>query len=123
MNSRTLLALLMAATWTRAASAGEAFDLDYSWVGVKACVAASTSPPFVLANVPKGTVSIHFVLTDSTGREYGGQTIAYRRSGNIAAGAVWSFGPCRPGRYIWTATAFGLSGTSLALASRERVFP
>ena len=109
-----------------AADDTSSMSLRFSWVGIPAC--ASTSPPFQLGNVPAGTKSLSFMMTDlnATSFHHGGSTIPF--SGNyVRQGAIAYTGPCPPGgqrhNYRWTVQALDAAGKALGKATAEATFP
>jgi predicted transcriptional regulator len=55
--------------------------------------------------------------------EYGGDQTAYPASGDVAAGVIYTNGPCQPGDYRWNVIALDRFGRTLATADRIRPFP
>ncbi len=126
MNRSAVLAVL-AAAWLSlpaASFAQEALELVATWDGIKACSGtpiSSPSPAFTLDNVPKGTATLEFHMTDLDAPHFnhGGGRVAYS-GGKVAAGAFQFVGPCPPAgsthRYEWTVTAFNGRGLRLGFA-------
>ncbi|HYC17279.1 MAG TPA: YbhB/YbcL family Raf kinase inhibitor-like protein [Pseudolabrys sp.] len=105
---------------------GTSLSLRFSWAGIPAC--ASISPAFALANVPAGTKSLNFMMTDLNMPTFhhGGSTIPYQ--GNLVSqGAISYTGPCPPHgerhNYRWTVQAQDAAGKVLDKATAEATFP
>ncbi len=105
----------------------EAMSLKFSWVGYRAC--ASTSPAFEIADVPARTAQLRFRMVDQNVPSYphGGGTVAYKGTGQIAAGALSFTGPCPPSGeqhdYQWTVQALDAGGKVLGTAQAAAKFP
>jgi hypothetical protein len=90
-----------------AADDTSSMSLRFSWVGIPAC--ASTSPPFQLGNVPAGTKSLSFMMTDLNATSFhhvvqrshfpettcGKVQLPIRARVHRAASATIIAGPCR----------------------------
>jgi len=108
-------------------SSAFAMSASFSWSGTTAC--SSTSPAFKVGDVPAGTKSLAFSMTDQDKPSYnhGGGKIAYAGSANIPKGAFSYTGPCPPAgqqhTYVWTIEALDASGKVLATAKARAKFP
>jgi hypothetical protein len=96
--------------------------LDFSWQGIPGCSGGVRSPAFRVRNAPIDTHRLSFSLFRSQA-EYGGDQTAYPASGDVAAGVIYTNGPCQPGDYRWNVIALDRSGRTLATADRIRPFP
>jgi|SRR5215831_19482727 len=104
----------------------QSFSLRFSWAGIPAC--ASVSPVFELVNVPLGTKSLNFTMTDLDvpSFNHGGSAIPYH--GNLVSqGAIKYAGPCPPRnerhRYRWTVQALDHAGKELGKTTTDSLFP
>jgi hypothetical protein len=113
---------LVAFVITTSALSQALMTLDFSWQGIAGCLGGSRSPAFSVRNAPPGTYLLLFTLSRGSA-EYGGQQTPYPPSGNVAAGVLYTNGPCQPGDYRWNVVALDRNGRTLAAADRTRVFP
>ena len=126
MKYQSSALFLGTATLLLCATPASAMGAKFSWAGIPAC--SGTSPAFSISGVPKGTVSLNFMMMDYNKPDYnhGGSTIAYK-GGPVPRGAISYTGPCPPAgavhRYIWTIKALDESGKVLATAKAEGRFP
>lgn len=110
---------------------GLAMDLTFSWGNIPKCTNGNpnrvNNPNFTLSNVPAGTKTLRFKLTDRNVPSYnhGGGTVEY--SGNtIAPGAFKYKSPCPPNgshTYQWSVTAKDAMGKSVATAKSSQKYP
>ena len=106
------------------ASGAFALSATFAW-----CPAAS--PTFQLSDVPPGTVSVQFAMTDldKPGFHHGGGTVGYRGQPQVSCGAFDSgfIGPSPPQgevhTYEFTIHALGTDGAVLATITARRKFP
>ena len=115
------------------ANSANAFELDFSWSGLKLCTTGRPnivgSPAFALKDVPAGTKFIRFKLVDKNVPSYnhGGGVVAYRGGTVVAKGAFKYKSPCPPSgkhTYEWRATAQAKkNGGKLATATKSRKYP
>jgi hypothetical protein len=96
--------------------------LDFSWHGISGCLGGVRSPAFQVRNAPAETHRLSFTLFRNQA-EYGGDQTAYPASGDVAAGLIYTNGPCQPGDYRWTVVALDRLGRALASADKIRPFP
>lgn len=70
--------------------------LDFAWSSADKC--SSESPAFELSDVPEGTKTLIFKMTDLDVRSYnhGGGKVPYTGNNHIPAGAFHYKGPCPP---------------------------
>jgi len=105
------------------ASAALAFSATFAW--------CSGSPNFQLTDVPKGTVTLQFAMTDldRTGFHHGGGTVGYRGQPEVPCNAFATgfVGPAPPPgevhTYEFVIKALSPSGAVLATATARRKFP
>jgi phosphatidylethanolamine-binding protein (PEBP) family uncharacterized protein len=126
------LAFAAAAVIALAAPAS-AFEIGFTWDGLKSCTSGNpntvANPRFVLKDVPEGTKFIRFKLVDTNVREFnhGGGVVAYTGQDVVEPGAFKYKSPCPPNgahKYEWTATAQGKkSGGKLGTAKASRMYP
>jgi hypothetical protein len=121
MRRAYLVAGVLAAL-TLASSEAEAFGVSFRW--------CSGSPEFQLRDVPKGTTTLDFRMTDLMAPSYphGGGSVAYSGQSSVPCGALSSYrGPSPPPpqihTYRWTIKALDASGKTLGQATSERKFP
>lgn len=110
-----------------------AFEIDFTWDGLKSCTSGNpntvANPLFVLKDVPEGTKYIRFKLVDTKVRDFdhGGGVVAYDGQQTIEPGAFKYKSPCPPDgshTYEWTATAQSKkSGGKLGSAKAARQYP
>jgi len=110
-----------------------AFEIDFTWDGLKSCTSGTpntvANPRFVLKDVPDGTKYIRFKLVDTKVRDFdhGGGVVAYDGQQAIEPGAFKYKSPCPPDgshTYEWTATAQSKkSGGKLGSAKAARQYP
>ena len=87
-------------------SASLAMSVKFSWMGYRPC--SSSSPAFIVSDVPTGTARLAFKMVDKnvTSYSHGGGIIAYDGAPEIPAGAFSYNGPCPPSgqqhTYEWT---------------------
>jgi hypothetical protein len=121
---RNAAAVIMVAAFYPFVACAEDMTIDFSWHGTVACRGTGPSPAFRIRNAPANTHSLRFTLSRSgDSREYGGSDVAFPSDGNVSQGAVYSYGPCRPGNYQWTVAALNAAGDVLTMASKTREFP
>ncbi len=103
-----------------------AFSIAVDWTGTAACFDPQ-SPVIRLADVPKGTATISFRMTDLDAPNYphGGGSVPYSGQPSLAKGAFAYKGPCPPAphRYHWTAQALDPAGRALGRAETTLKFP
>ena len=105
-------------------SSAFAFSASFAW-----CPEAS--PNFQLEDVPAGTVSLQFAMTDldQPSFHHGGGTVGYRGQPVVPCGAFSTgfIGPSPPQgevhTYEFTIQALGPNGTLLAAITAQRKFP
>lgn len=128
-----LTRLITVAMLTSVPVSGSAFEIAFSWEGLKLCTSGNPgtvpSPAFTVKDVPDGTAFIRFKLVDRdvSGFNHGGGVVAYGGGDVIAAGQFKYKQPCPPDgvhRYEWTATAQSKkNGGKLAVAKAVRPYP
>ncbi len=128
-----LTRLMTVAMLTSVPVSGSAFEIAFSWEGLKLCTSGNPgtvpSPAFTVKDVPDGTAFIRFKLVDRDvpGFNHGGGVVAYGGGDVIAAGQFKYKQPCPPDgvhRYEWTATAQSKkNGGKLAVAKAVRPYP
>lgn len=105
---------------------GGSLSVHFSWAGIQAC--GSISPAFTLGNVPAGTKSLSFMMTDINVPTFhhGGSTIPYKGNA-VRQGAITYTGPCPPSGqshlYRWTVQALDAGGKVLGSGTAEAKFP
>lgn len=105
------------------ASAALAFSASFAW--------CRGSPNFVLTDVPRGTVTLQFAMTDldKPSFHHGGGTVGYRGQSEVPCGAFASgfVGPAPPPgevhTYEFTIKALRPNGAVLATTTAQRKFP
>ena len=105
------------------ASGAHAFSATFAW--------CPGSPTFALTDVPPGTASLDFAMTDlnKPSFHHGGGKIVYSGQAAVACGAFASgfTGPSPPPGevhlYEFTIKALGQNGAVLATAKAQRKFP
>ena len=132
-DARSAATVLLAAAALAVPSASfgqDAFELVPTWDGIKACSGtpiSSPSPAFTLNNVPKGTATLEFHMTDLDAPHFnhGGGRVAWSGGNKVAPGAFQFIGPCPPSthRYEWTVTALNGRGLRLAFARAVKNYP
>jgi len=118
-----LAALTLALAQTLGASGALAFSASFAW--------CSGSPNFSLTDVPAGTVTLQFAMTDldKPSFHHGGGTVGYRGQPEVPCGAFASgfVGPAPPPgevhTYEFTIKALGSSGAVLATTTARKKFP
>lgn len=128
-----LTRLMTVAMLTSVPVSGSAFEIAFSWEGLKLCTSGNPgtvpNPAFTVKDVPDGTAFIRFKLVDRDvpGFNHGGGVVAYGGGDVIAAGQFKYKQPCPPDgvhRYEWTATAQSKkNGGKLAVAKAVRPYP
>lgn len=104
-----------------------AMSVKFSWKGYQPC--SSSSPAFIVSEVPTGTVRLAFKMVDKDVPRYphGGGTIAYTDKSEISAGAFSYKGPCPPNGqqhiYEWTVQALDRNGKVVASTTAVDKFP
>lgn len=103
-----------------------AFSFTIDWKDTAPCFDPD-SPLIHLADVPKGTATIEFHMTDldAPNFDHGGGRVAYFGETTAQRGAFTYKGPCppEPHRYRWNARALDLSGHELGKAETTVKFP
>jgi phosphatidylethanolamine-binding protein (PEBP) family uncharacterized protein len=105
------------------ASHAYAFSASYNW--------CSGSPNFQLRDVPAGTVTLQFAMTDldKPSFHHGGGTVGYRGQSEVPCGAFASgfVGPAPPPgevhTYEFVIKALAQNGTVLAATTARKRFP
>jgi len=106
-------------------------NVIFSWDGATSC-AKSESPPFVVRNIPEGTRTLRFSLSNQADplARYGGGDVPYTPNGRglatITPGAFTYKGPCSPeivGMYKWTVLALDQDGKVLVGGWAKKKFP
>ena len=105
------------------ASGALAFSASFAW--------CSGSPSFALTEVPQGTVTLQFAMTDLNVPTFhhGGGTVGYRGQQEVPCGAFATgfIGPAPPPgevhTYEFTIKALGPNGAVLATTTARRKFP
>jgi len=115
------------------APAAQAFEIGFSWKGLKLCTTGNPNrvpnPQFTLKDVPAGTKYIRFKLVDRDvpGYNHGGGLVAYSGQSTIEPGAFKYKSPCPPNgshTYEWRATAQSRkNGGRIDMATSERKYP
>ena len=115
-------------------SQAAAFEISFTWDGLKLCTSGNPnrvgSPAFVLKNVPDGTTEIRFKLVDLDVPSYnhGGGKVRLNgstRNGQLPAGLFKYKSPCPPNgkhTYEWQAEARA-GGKVLATTASRRKYP
>jgi phosphatidylethanolamine-binding protein (PEBP) family uncharacterized protein len=104
-----------------------AMSVKFSWAGYQAC--SSSSPAFVVSDVPAATARLAFKLIDKNMPTYphGGGTLSYNGGREIPAGAFSYKGPCPPSgqqhTYEWTVRALDKNGKILVSITTTTKFP
>lgn len=109
------------------AFAQQSFTADFSWGSTPRCD-GTKSPPFTLSNVPPGTTTIRFRMTDQEVPSYphGGGDVAYTGQSEVPEGAFSYYGPCPRGgshTYDWSIEALDQGGNRLATTRASKKFP
>ena len=130
---KSLNCLFVAMLLGLAAGPATAFDISFTWDGLKSCTNGKpnrvSNPRFELKDVPAGTKFISFKLKDLDvpGFNHGGGTIAYSGQKVVDAGAFKYKSPCPPDGvhvYQWEAVAKKKKmGGKLAKATARRKYP
>ncbi len=110
-----------------------AFDIDFSWAGLKLCTNGKPNtvgnPEFTLSGVPQGTKYLRFKLVDLNVPSYnhGGALLTYGGQSKIPAGVFKYKSPCPPSgshNYEWRVTAqTKKNGGAIATAKKVRSYP
>ena len=116
-------ALVLSLAQVVGASAAAAFSASFTW--------CAGSPNFQLSDVPKGTTSLQFAMTDlnKPSFHHGGGTVGYRGQSEVPCGTFASsfVGPSPPPgevhTYEFTVKALGAGGAVLATTTARRKFP
>jgi hypothetical protein len=124
---------ILAATAILLAAPASAFEISFTWDGLKSCTSGTpntvANPRFILKDVPEGTKFIRFKLVDTEVRafDHGGGVVAWGGQEVIEPGAFKYKSPCPPDgshTYEWTATAQSKkSGGKLGSAKAARPYP
>lgn len=111
----------------------QAFEIDFSWAGLKLCTSGNpnrvSNPEFTLKDVPAGTKFIRFQLVDLDvpGYNHGGGVVAYSGQAKVAPGTFKYKSPCPPNgphTYEWRATAQSKkNGGKIATTTKARKYP
>jgi phosphatidylethanolamine-binding protein (PEBP) family uncharacterized protein len=115
------------ATFAAVPSSALAMSVKFSWTGYQQC--STSSPAFIISDVPAGTVHLAFKMVDKNLPSYphGGGTIAYDGNRQIPAGAFLYQGPCPPPgqqhTYEWTVQALAANGKIIASSTTAEDFP
>jgi phosphatidylethanolamine-binding protein (PEBP) family uncharacterized protein len=103
MLSRVLIsAIIGIAAFVTLQSNAFAMSVKFSWKGYQPC--SSSSPAFIVSEVPTDTVRLAFKMVDKDVPSYphGGGIIAYTDKSEIPAGVFSYKGPCPPkGQQPW----------------------
>jgi hypothetical protein len=118
-----IAALLLALAPIAGASRADAFSAGFSW--------CSGSPNFQLRDVPAGTVTLQFAMTDldKPAFHHGGGTVGYRGQSEVPCGAFATgfVGPAPPPgethTYEFVIKALAQDGTVLAITTARKTFP
>jgi hypothetical protein len=101
-------------------------SLSFEWGQTTKCF-DTKSPPISVTDVPRGSKTLKFRMTDLNAPDYphGGGTVKYRGMGKLDYGAFRYHGPCPPTPHtyrieVW---AFDGGGKILAHAEASRRFP
>ena len=119
---RIRLAICAAAFLTFSTADASAFSMTFRWCGAGA-------PAFSLSDVPKGTTTLQFHMTDLNvpSFNHGGGTVAYMGQSTVPCGALKNYTPPSPPSgshsYQITVTAFGAGNAELGVATFTRKFP
>ena len=115
------------------AGTAHAFEINFTWDGLKLCTSGNpnrvANPAFALKGVPEGTKFIRFKLVDLDVPQYnhGGGVVKYTGQSTIQPGAFKYKSPCPPNgkhTYQWTATAqTKKNGGKIATAQKARQYP
>ena len=92
-----------------------ALGVDFTWHGTQAC--SSVPPAFEIANIPEGTATLEFRMTDLDvpSFNHGGGSVKYTGSGSIPAGSF---------SYEFVVSAVNAAGdTVLGRGSATKSFP
>jgi phosphatidylethanolamine-binding protein (PEBP) family uncharacterized protein len=121
---RHAAALGVAAVMLGATTSGAlAFSVSFAW-----CLG---SPTFALRDVPQGTTTLQFAMTDldKPAFHHGGGTVGYRGQPEVPCDAFGTgfIGPAPPSgevhTYEFTVRAFATDGALLATTTAQRKFP
>lgn len=128
--------LVLATALALAAPAAQAFSISFDWSGLTLCTNGRPNtvdnPAFRIRDLPAGTQSVVFRLTDLDVPSYdhgGGTVNMSQQSGTLPRGAFRYKSPCPPSgahTYEWTATAkSGRNGRgqTLGIAKAQRRYP
>ena len=97
--------------------------LSFSWAGISACEGGdAASPAFTLRNIPDGTTTLVFALSNPMGRDFGEGAVPYTGA-IVDAGAIRTRGPCQTSTYTWRVEARDSLGATLGTAQRGEHFP
>ena len=124
---RYIVAIIGFAASAALPKAALAISLEFTWSGYREC--SSSSPAFVVSDVPAGTSRLAFKMVDKNVPTYphGGGTIAYHGAQQIPAGAFLYRGPCPPAgqqhMYEWTVRALDANDMTTASATAAAKFP
>ncbi len=118
-----LAALALGLAQLFGASGALAFSASFTW--------CQGSPNFALTDVPAGTVTLQFAMTDldKPSFHHGGGTVGYRGQPEVPCGAFATgfVGPSPPPgevhTYQFTVKALGANGAVLATTTAWRKFP
>ena len=128
MPSRMFIfAVTSIATLAALPSDAFAMSVKVSWKGYEPC--STSSPAFIVSEVPTGTVRLAFKMVDKVVPTYphGGGIIAYTGKSEIPAGAFSYKGPCPPKgqqhTYEWTVHALDKNGKVVASTTEVAKFP
>lgn len=103
--------------------------LGFGWGPTTQCFDPN-SPPITVTDVPEGTTTLRFKLTDldATNFNHGGGDVAFNGQETLPYGAFTYKGPCppdpsRPHHYQLSLQALDANGALLSSAKAERSFP
>ena len=128
MLSRVLIcAITGAAAFGILPSDAFAMSVKFSWKGYRPC--STSSPAFIVSEVPSGTIRLSFEMVDKDVPTYphGGGFIAFTGNSEIPAGVFSYKGPCPPNGqqhiYEWTVQALDGKGKAIASTTVVEKFP
>jgi len=113
-------------------AAADEFSFTFEWGNIPLCTDgypnAVPNPVFSLSNVPAGTKTIEFAITDRDyiGYDHGGGSVTYNGNNTIQPGAFEYDSPCPPvGKhtYEWVASAQDANGDTIGKAKAKKKYP
>ena len=110
------------------------FSLEFEWGDIKKCTWTGSgkkaqNPIFKLSNVPEGTISLNFRMTDKSyqNSDHGGGRVEYKGNDIREPGQFKYWSPCPPRNkqhtYEWRVVAKDKDNKALGITKAKREYP